>query len=263
MSGKRAVTIVLGVAAAGGLAFSLRGFFHPPLAGPQSNPIALDTPAPPAEVNDTIGEPSREPDTHPREPDSATEQAPATFNESVDTSEPWGRSFEECMAKKRVVTSVCKHRFEPRDPNWAPEVEQRIRDFVAGTALLRLPDEDDAAYRLECRATFCQVHLRVHRAGLTDHLRSIGRYTEGRLAREHEFAHLTLAVTGPPNGGRSSRWADDRAEELRLMLVLGGLLEEDSVVDVSAFEPAYREQDSFLLFELSRCPDVNDLCAAQ
>ena len=131
MSGRRTVTIVLGVtAAAGWLAFSLRGFFHPQRAGPQLFPIALDTPAPPSEVNDAAGEPPREPDTHAREPDSAAEQAPATFNESVDTSAPWGRGFEECKATKRVATSVCKHRFEPRDPNWAPEVEQRIRHRI-------------------------------------------------------------------------------------------------------------------------------------
>jgi hypothetical protein len=259
MSAKRIVMIALGVTAAAWLSLSLHGVFHPPRAGPELAQIALETPARLAEVSDASAQPPHQPNTDPREPDSVAAQAPVHFEGSVDTP-AWGRSFEECKTKKRVATSVCKHRFEPRDPNWAPEAEQRIRDFVADTGLLRLPDEADPAYHLECRATFCQVHLRVDRAGLTDRLRSIGWYQEGnRLAREHEFAYLTLLKPT----SQDHRWAEDRAEELRLEFVLSGLLKADSSVAVTAVEPAYREQDSFLLLELSRCPDRNDVCAAQ
>jgi hypothetical protein len=258
MRARRIATIALGVIAAALLLPSIRGVFHPPRVGTRPAPVILDASA----VTDTSSDLVRPSDTEPGELGSAAAETPLAVSQPVDTSDVWGRSFDECVAKRRLAIFVCKQRFEPRDPNWAPEAEQRIRDFVADTPLLQLPAGDNSFYHLECRATFCQVHLKVDRAGLTDHLRSLGRYDE-RRAREHEFPYLTLSLTPSPDGRRNSRWAEDRAEELRLALVLRGLLGADSTVAVHAVEPAYREQDSFLWFELSRCPSLNDLCAAQ
>ncbi len=255
---RRIATIALGVAAAVLLVPSFHGIFHPQKVGTQATPVRLDASA----VTDASSDLVRPPDTEQGELESAAAETPPTLPQSVDTSDIWGRSFDECITKKRLAVFVCKQRFEPRDPNWAPKAEQRIRDFVTDTPLLRLPAEDNSFYHLECRATFCRVQLKVDRAGLTDHLRSLGRYDAGR-AREHEFPYLTFSLTPSPDGVSNSRWAEDRAEELRLALVLSGLLGADSTVAVHAVEPAYREQDSFLLFELSRCRNLNALCAAQ
>ena len=258
MRARRIATITLGFAAAVLLVPSFRGVFYPSKVATQPATVTLDANA---VTDESIGL-VRLPDTELGQIESAAAEAPLTVPQSVDTSDMWGRSFDECIGKRRLAVFVCKQRFEPRDPIWAPEAEQRIRDFVADTPLLQLPDEGDSFYHLECRATFCRVHIKVDRAGLTDHLRSLGRYDE-RRAREHEFPYLTLSLTPSPDGRRNSRWAQDRAEELRLALVLRGLLGADSTVAVHAVEPAYREQDSFLLFEVSRCRNLNDLCAAQ
>jgi hypothetical protein len=257
MRARRIATIALGVTGAALLLPLFRGVFLPPKVGTQPAPVILDASA----VTDTSSDLVRPSDTEPGEPGSAAAETPLAVSQPVDTSDV-GRSFDECVAKRRLAIFVCKQRFEPRDPNWAPEAEQRIRDFVADTPLLQLPAGDNSVYHLECRATFCQVHLKVDRAGLTDHLRSLGRYDE-RRAREHEFAYLTLSLTLPPDGRRGSVWSVDRAEELRLALVFSGLLGADSTVAVDTIEPAYREQDSFLIFRVSRCPHLNDLCAAQ
>jgi hypothetical protein len=180
---------------------------------------------------------------------SAPERLVGALPVSAETSEPVELSFDECLRNGRLRISVCKHNFEPRDPEWAAETEQRILDFVADTPLLRI--SDDSGLQLHCRSTFCRVYLDVDRAALTDRLRSIAQYDED-AATEHEFAYLTL----------SNRWANDRAEELRLALVLSDLLAKDGDVEVSVHQTIYREEDSVLEFELFRCAKRDEFCSA-
>jgi hypothetical protein len=264
MSAKRTVMIALGVWAVAWLIVSLRGAPDPQRTNALQPRAAPETRDPPAAATDVSHAPVLSRETKLGEFGSDAEQQPLAFAQQADTSPAWGRDFDECKSKHIVAISVCKHRFEPRDPNWAPQAEQRIRDFVADTGLLLMLAEDDPLYHFECRATFCQARLRVDRARLADHLRSVGRYPEkASLSRDHELAHLTLLGAATPNGQQSTSWAADRAEELRLGLISSGLLEQHAVVKVTLHEPAYREQDAFLLFEVSRCRALNDLCAAQ
>ncbi len=258
MSVGRIVAIAVGVMAACWVVLWVHGFYRSsPADSHVVLPTASDTLVQSVEATVASHEPPRLADAGSSEADFA--QVPSTFEPPPDLSEPWGKSFEDCLAKHLVHVIVCKHRFELRDPRWAPEAEQRIRDFVADAGLLRLPAEDDPLYVLECRVTFCKVHLRVDRVGLAEYLRSVGRYP-ANIGREHEFARLTLSLARSVDGQPTTRWAEDRAEELRLALILAGLLEADSSVAVEAHEPAYREQDSYLLFELSRCPNLKELC---
>lgn len=105
---------------------------------------------------------------------------------------------------------------------------------------------------MSCRVTFCRIALDVDRAGLADHLRSLGQYDE-TAAGPDEFSHLTLG----------SRWAYDRTEELRLALVASGLFEADSEVEVSAVVPAGPEPTPFLWIDLFRCQQRNVFCSGQ
>ncbi len=262
MSAKRIVTVVLGVSA--GVWLILRGGSDPQPGDPRPALVSQSRPLP-AEATDPSPGRIRSMDTDVRAPASPVGQSPPMLPQPADAAGLWGRDFNECIAKQGLSGFVCKQRFEPRDPAWALGAEQRIRDFVADTPLLVLPAEDDPSYRLECRATYCEVHLSVDQARLTDYWRSLGRYEEdSRLSRASEFAYVTRLLTLQPrlDGEQHRGWADDRAEELRLALVSSGLLGADATVDVLSVEPTNRKSAAFLRFRLSRCPDIDDLCAA-
>src|SRR5882672_799251 len=192
MWAKRIVTVVIGVAAAGGLAALLRE-----------------------------SQPSRDAGTG-LEPAAIAREAAAQASEAAGAS--------------------------TAEPARAADADQRIGDILSDVGLLR-PSTNLAppSRAVECRTTFCRVVLDVDRAGLIDHLRATGRYDEA-WPRDSQFTNLTL----------TSGWARDRAEELRLALVLSGLFEEDSEVVAFAEIPVYREQDSHLSFDLYRCPRDKD-----
>ncbi len=265
MSAKQLVLIALSVSAGVWLMLSLGGGPDPQRTDQQAGPPSQTRPSL-AEATDLSPDRVRSVDTDVLELASPVEPPPPILPQPADTSDVWGRSFNECIAKQLLTGFVCKTRFEPRDPTWAPEAEQRIREFVADTPWLHLPAEDDPYYRLECRVTYCEINVEADQAQLVDYWRSLGRYDEdSRLAREGEFAYVTRFITLEPrlDGEPHRGWADDRAEELRLALVLGGLLGADATVDVISVQPRDRKNGAYLRFRLSRCPNINDLCAAQ
>jgi hypothetical protein len=244
MSTIRIALIVVGVVAVVWLLVAFHGFLRPAcvsaVAPTDTRGDARVTRAAALQLSDQNSA-AREVDTVP------ADARPVFDREATDGAETWRRSLDECATASPRDMHVCKYRFEPRDPKWAPEAERAILDFVADAALFRPSDEFGPP--LECRVTVCRFALTVDRPSLADQLRSAGRYDES-AAREHEFAYLTLG----------SRWAYDRAEELRLTLVSSGLFEADSVAEVGVGEPVDREESSFLLFELSRCRTDQVFC---
>ncbi|HZF32142.1 MAG TPA: hypothetical protein VE907_23700 [Gammaproteobacteria bacterium] len=214
MWAKRIVTVVIGVAAAGGLAALLRE-----------------------------SQPSRDAGT-------GLEPAAIAREAAAQASEAAGASTAEPARAADAAGAGAAASAQPDTGSWAADAEQRIGDILSDVGLLR-PSTNLAppSRAVECRTTFCRVVLDVDRAGLIDHLRATGRYDEA-WPRDSQFTNLTL----------TSGWARDRAEELRLALVLSGLFEEDSEVVAFAEIPVYREQDSHLSFDLYRCPRDNELC---
>jgi hypothetical protein len=242
MSAKRTVGIVLAAAAATWLVTSLVSLFRTaqqipavtfPVTAATTEPVTITAPS-------ELPEENGGPDT--------VEEPPVSANVSADERELWERRLDGCVRANPGAVAGCKTELEPRDPEWAPKVEQIILDFMADTNFVRVSVEPS----MYCRVTFCRIALDVDRAGLTDHLRTLGQYDEA-AAGPDDFAYVTLG----------SRWAYDRTEELRLALVSTGLLEADSEVEVRAVDPADPERASFLWIDVFRCQQSNTFCSGQ
>jgi hypothetical protein len=280
MPANRVLTILLGVAVVAALTIWWRARSHmrdAVDAGSESSAVALEAAAPPIEASrvtveeeSAFGiEPGVQLSTDTGEPDAGGARASLVYDsvgrsdtqvggaaiaecEEKRPREECVAAFTECQHKSRSL-DVCKNWFEPRDPQWAPDAEQAIRDFIADVDVLRLsahPVFSRDGIPLDCRTTYCQVQLDVDRAALIDHLKSVGRYDGSyeRGSRETRFLALT------------TRWADDRAKELRFALAYAGLLNDDSEVQVSGVVPAYHEEDAVLIITLHRCAKSKEHC---
>jgi hypothetical protein len=277
MSGKRILTLVLGVAAFVGLAAWWRESSQE--RGPSGKPssVALETAAAETEASGAAApthhaaaETHVQPRADVREVRADGARAPFEYGGSdrggaqvggaavAECEEKHPRencvaAFTECQHKSRSL-DVCKDWFESRDPEWAPDAEQGIRDFLADVGLLRLTVHDLVPNRdgipLDCRTTYCRVVLDVDRAGLIEHLRSVGQYDGSYETgpRETRFQRLT------------TKWAEDRAQELRYALAFAGLLNDDSEVEVNGAIPPYREEEAVLIVTLHRCAKSSEHC---
>jgi len=169
------------------------------------------------------------------------ERPPSWFEMNI------GRNYKDCRSKP-LAMDVCKHWFESRDERWASATEERIEELVSATPLLRLstnPKQD--LMNVECRTTWCRIYLDVDLAALIDHQRSIGQWDD---KWEHKFFIAT---------GRG--WDKDRAEELRLGLVMSGLIETDAEIEINAMIFAGdSDQDGLLQVYVHRCPKRFETC---
>ncbi|HEX5048116.1 MAG TPA: hypothetical protein VFX89_13440 [Gammaproteobacteria bacterium] len=118
----------------------------------------------------------------------------------------------------------------------------QLRTSVFGTELGTAPG-------LDCRATFCDIWLDVDQDALIDRLRSKGQYKQA-----WQGPRLFVDIT------YSSGWALDRAEELRLALVVAGLLDQDSRVLVTPVMEEIPDRHSSLWLRVYRCPKTPDVC---
>ena len=242
MPAKRTVAIVLAVATATWLSTTLVSLFRTaqqipavtfPVTATTAETVAITAPTELPEENAGTG---------------TVEDRPVSATVSPDERELWERRLDGCVRANPGAVTGCKNELEPRDPEWAPRVEQTILDFVADTSFVRVSVEPS----MSCRVTFCRIALDVDRAGLADHLRTVGQYDE-TAAGPDEFSNLTLG----------SRWAYDRTEELRLALVSSGLFEADSEVEVRAVVPTDPARASFLWVDLFRCQQRKVFCSGR
>jgi hypothetical protein len=218
--------------------------------------IAYKAAAPAYEATDVRGETTDDSVEFPTLPDSEVSKS-----ESTDAREPFvyerplsafemtiGRNYADCRSKPPLTMDVCKHWFEPRDEQWASGTEERIEELVSETPLLRLSTNPKQKFpNVECRTTWCRIYLDVDLAALIDQQRSIGQWDD---KWEHKFFTAT---------GRG--WNKDRDEELRLGLVMSGLIETDAEIEINAVILAGdSDQDGLLAVYVHRCPKRFESC---
>jgi hypothetical protein len=217
--------------------------------------IASKATAPAYEATDVRGEATEGNVESPTPPDSEVSKS-----ESTDAREPLvyerppsalemtiGRNYADCRSRP-LAMDVCKHWFEPRDEQWASATEERVEEFVSATPLLRLSRNPKVVRpKVECRTTWCWIWLDVDLPALIDHKRSIGDWDDGW---KYKFAAAT---------GRG--WDKDRVEELRLGLVMSGLIETDAEIDINVVIFAGdSDQDGVLHVSVHRCPKRFESC---
>jgi hypothetical protein len=161
-----------------------------------------------------------------------------------------GRNYADCRRKPTLTMDVCKHWFERRDDRWASATEARIEELVSATPLIRLSANPRQKFpNVECRTTWCRIYLDVDLAALIDHQRSIGQWDD-------KWEHKFFAATGTGGG-----WNKDRSEELRLGLVMSGLIEADAEIEINAMILAGdSDQDGLLEVYVHRCPKRFESC---
>jgi len=195
---------------------------------------SLESAVPPAsEVHKSESPDAREPLVH--------ERPPSWLEMTI------GRNYADCRSKP-LAMDVCKHWFERRDERWASATEERIEELVSATPLLRLSRNPKVGRpNVECRTTWCWIWLDVDLPALIDHKRSIGDWDD---SWQHKFGAAT---------GRG--WDKDRVEELRLGLVMSGLIETDAEIDINAeWFAGDSDQDGVLHVSVHRCPKRFETC---